>query len=130
AVERENERMADFFHAVQRAQFLLGTGRVGIEGVEVSEDELAGLEDAAGSFAFPRLAEAAAAELLDEAVAGDRLGVGRPKERHKVTRSSDDRRDRAVPAKGRMVYRSTRTFQQNGWPARNGSNCPRRGHPL
>ena len=42
-------------------------------GVEVAVDELDRLEDAAGGFALPDLAEPAAAEPLDEPVAGDRL---------------------------------------------------------
>jgi hypothetical protein len=44
--------------------------------VQAAVNELDGLEQAAGGLALPDLAEAAAAQALDQAVSGDRLGVG------------------------------------------------------
>ena len=64
--------MAGGLDALQRPQFL-GGGRAALE---VAEDELDGLEEAAGGLALPDLAEAAAAQRLDEAVARDGGGVG------------------------------------------------------
>src|SRR5438874_937425 len=61
--------------AAERLELLLGAGAVEVEGVEVAEDELDGLEQAARRLALPRLAEAAAAERFDQAVAGERFAV-------------------------------------------------------
>ena len=57
-------------------QFLLGADAVDVERVEVAVDELDGLEQAAGRLALPDLAEAAAAERFDQAIAGNRLRIG------------------------------------------------------
>ena len=53
-------------------------GAVAVERVEVAVDELDGLEQAAGGLALPDFAEAAAAERLDEAVAGNRFRIWLP----------------------------------------------------
>ena len=82
AVDRADERVADLLDALEGLQLLLGAGAVDVEGVEVAVDELDGLEDAAGGLALPDLAEAAGAERLDQAVAGDRFGVGLPDPTH------------------------------------------------
>ncbi len=84
AIHREDEGMADLLHAVQRVQFLFGAGAIDVEGVEVAENELDGLEQAAGRLAFPCLAKAAAAQRLDESIPGDRFRVGLPNEAHVV----------------------------------------------
>ena len=58
-------------------EFLLGVPRaVRVDRPQVAVDELDGLVQAARGLGLPDLAEAAAAEPLDEAVAGDGLGVG------------------------------------------------------
>src|SRR5262249_45219075 len=57
-------------------------GAVHVQRVEVAVDELDRLEQAAGRFALPGLAEAAAAQGFDQAVAGDRLRVWLPNETH------------------------------------------------
>src|SRR5262249_25735316 len=81
-VHLQDERVADLLDPVQGPLLLLGAGAVHVQGVEVAEDELDGLEQAAGRLALPRLAEPPAAQRLDEAVAGDRLRVGLPHESH------------------------------------------------
>src|SRR5262249_43010956 len=65
----QDEGVAQALDAVQRAFLLLGAGAVDVEGVEVAEDELDGLEEPAGRLTLPDLAEAAAAQGLDQAVA-------------------------------------------------------------
>ena len=76
---RSSERMNGWridLTRFERLQLLLGgLCRPRRAVVEVAVDELDGLEEAAGGFALPDLAEAAAAEPLDEPVAGDRLGL-------------------------------------------------------
>ena len=64
--------------------FLLGANAVHVEGIEVAVDELDGLVQAAGSFALPDFAEAAAAQRLDQAIAGNRLRVRLPQPTHCV----------------------------------------------
>ena len=76
AFEREDERMADGLDALEGLEFLLGALAVLAGGVEVAVDELDGLEQAAGGLGFPDFAEAAAAQPLDQPVAGDRFGLG------------------------------------------------------
>jgi hypothetical protein len=78
AIQGKDERVANLLDALQGTEFLLGAGALHVEGVEVAEDEFDGLEEAAGGLALPDLAEAAAAEGADEAVAGDGFGVGLP----------------------------------------------------
>ena len=79
AVDAEQEGMAEGLDVLQSAQLLLGAGGAAVvEVVGVAADELDGLEKAAGGLAFPDLAEAAAAQRLDEPVAGDRFGVRAP----------------------------------------------------
>src|SRR5439155_21882470 len=75
ALQRQEEGVADRLDQLQGAEFLLGGGGVAVEAVEVAENELDGLGQAAGGLALPDLAEAAAAQRLQEAVTGDRLGV-------------------------------------------------------
>ncbi len=76
AVHGEDEGMADFLDAVEGVQLLFGPGAVDVERIEVAEDELDRLEQAARRLAFPDFAEAAAAERLDQAIARDRLRIG------------------------------------------------------
>ena len=57
-------------------------------GRKVAEDELDGLVQAAGGFALPDLAEAAAAYALNELVAGNRFGKGFDPNRHEVSRGA------------------------------------------
>src|SRR5262249_23318410 len=45
------------------------------QAVQVAEDKLDGLHQAAGSFTLPNLAEATASHRLQQAIAGNRLGV-------------------------------------------------------
>ena len=82
AVHRQDERMADLLDALEGLQFLLGAGAVHVEGIEVAVDELDGLEQAARGLALPDFAEAAAAQRLDQAVAGNRLRIGFPQKTH------------------------------------------------
>ena len=82
AVHRQNERVAHLLDAVKGLLFLFGAGAVHVEGVEVAEDELDGFEEAAGRLALPDLAEAAAAERLDQAVAGNRFRIWLPQKTH------------------------------------------------
>ncbi len=82
AVHRQNERVAHLLDAVQGLLFLFGAGAVHVEGVEVAEDELDGFEESAGGLALPDLAEAAAAERFDQAVAGDRFRIWLPQKTH------------------------------------------------
>src|SRR5262249_45209868 len=78
----EDVGVADGLDAAEGLQLLLGALAVVAGGGEVAEDELDGLEEAAGGLALPDLAEAAAAEALDEPVFGDRLGVAFDPARH------------------------------------------------
>jgi len=74
AFQRKNIGMADGEDAAEGFEFLLGT-MVGVAGAaEVAENEFDGFMDAAGRLGLPDFAEAAAAQPLDEAVAGDRFG--------------------------------------------------------
>ena len=67
--------MADGLDAAQGFEFLLGATAVGaVGGLQVAVDELDGLEQAAGGLGLPDFAEAAAAQALDQPVAGDGLG--------------------------------------------------------
>ncbi len=75
-IHGQDERVPDFLDTVEGVQLLLGTGAVGVEGVEVAEDELDGLEDTARRFALPDFAEAAASQGFDQAIAGERLFAG------------------------------------------------------
>ena len=83
AFDGADERMADLLDALQGAEFLLGPDAVLVERVEVAVDELDGLVDAAGSFAFPDFAETARTQRFDQAVAGDRFGVLLPDPAHR-----------------------------------------------
>ena len=67
-------------------QFLLGADAFDVQGIEVAVDELDGLEQAAGCLALPDFAEAAAAQRLDQAVAGNRFGIDLSKNAHKPPR--------------------------------------------
>ena len=74
-LDGQDERVADRLDAVERLVLLLGRLVVlASSAVEVAEDELDRLVDAARRLALPHLAEPAAAEPLDQAVARDRLG--------------------------------------------------------
>src|SRR5207248_1177262 len=83
-VHRHDEGMADLLDTVEGLEFLLGADALVVQRVEVAEDEFNSLEEAAGGLAFPGLAEAAAAEGLDQAIAGDRLRVGFSDEAHEL----------------------------------------------
>ena len=52
AVERQHERVTYFLHALQGSQFLLGTGCLEVECLEVPVDEFDRLEQPARSFTF------------------------------------------------------------------------------
>src|SRR5262249_21959633 len=78
----DDERVADLADAVQGALLLLGAGGVDVERVEVAEDELDGLEQPAGGLTLPDLAEAAAAQRLDQAVARQGFAVGLAQKAH------------------------------------------------
>src|SRR5262245_2977679 len=82
AVHAEDEWVAHFLDAVERLHLLLGARAIDIQRVEIAEDELDGLEEPARGLALPDLAEAAAAERLDETVPGDWLRVGFSKNAH------------------------------------------------
>ncbi len=70
ALEGEEEGVADALDALDGLALLGGEAGAG---VGVAADELDGLIEAAGGLALPNLAEAAAAERLDQPVAGQRL---------------------------------------------------------
>src|SRR5207302_1712655 len=82
AVERADEGVADLLDALQGVEFLFSAGAVHVERVEVAVDELDGLEQAARRLALPDFAEAAAAQGLDQAIPGYRLGVRLPNTTH------------------------------------------------
>src|SRR5262249_33783002 len=82
AVHGQDERVADLLDAVEGLELLLGAGPVHVEGVEVAEDELDRLEQPARGLALPGLAEAATPQGLDQAVTGDGLLVGLPRQAH------------------------------------------------
>src|SRR5581483_7499824 len=75
AFEAEDVGVADGLDAAEGLEFLLGALAAVVSAAEVAEDELDGLVQTAGGFGLPDLAEAAAAEALDELVARNRLGV-------------------------------------------------------
>ncbi len=75
AFEGEEEGMADALDALDGFSFLGGETAAG---VGVAADELDGLVEAAGGLALPDLTEAAAAQRLQEPVAGERLGAWLP----------------------------------------------------
>ena len=66
--------MTDLLDPVEGFFLLLGPFAVFAGFVEVAVDELDGLVEATGRFAFPDLAETAPADPLDEAVARNRFG--------------------------------------------------------
>ena len=82
-LDGQDERVADLLDALQRLHLLDRAGVVAVERVEVAVDELDGLVDAAGRDALPHLAEPAGADGLEQAVAGDRLGVRLAKPVHR-----------------------------------------------
>src|SRR5437867_3478943 len=55
AVHRQQEGMANGLYMLNGAEFFLGANAVIAQPVEIAIDELDGLEDAAGGFAFPDL---------------------------------------------------------------------------
>src|SRR5687768_7432998 len=75
--------MMNRLDAAERFELLLGPGAI-IAPLEIAEHELDGFEETAGGLGFPDLAEAAAAQPLDELVAGDRLGARLNPDRHET----------------------------------------------
>ena len=75
-VDGQKKGMADGFDVLDGVQLVLGPLAVAAQAIEVAVNELDGLEDAAGGFAFPNFAEAAGAQEFEETVAGDRLSIG------------------------------------------------------
>src|SRR5579871_467271 len=75
AVEGKDERMAYLLDALERVQFLLRTGSLDIERVQVAVDEFDSFEEAARRFAFPDFAEAATTQGLNEPVARNRFCI-------------------------------------------------------
>src|SRR5262249_50269665 len=76
AVQGEDERVADGLDALDGMQLFEGTIGARVEGTLLAVDELDGLGQAAGGLALPDLAEAAAAERFEQAVAGNGDGDG------------------------------------------------------
>ncbi len=98
-LESADERMANLLDALQGVHFLLGADAFPVEGIEVAVDKLDGLEQAAWSFALPDLAEAAAAQRFDQAIAWNRLGVSLPQPTHFV-----------VPLRSWFLYKRRSNF--------------------
>src|SRR5438270_2896811 len=102
--------MVDRLDALEGLELLIGAGvlvaeRVGL--AELAVDDLDGLEQPAGGLAFPDLAETADAQPLDEAVAGDGLGVGFDADSH----TTIPRRSADGPL-GREVFQLTTNVAQ------------------
>jgi hypothetical protein len=76
-------RMANFLDALQGVEFLLGADAVGVERIEVAEDELDGLGQSARRLAFPDFPESTAADRFDQAVSGNRFRVRLPQPAHR-----------------------------------------------
>ena len=76
AFEGKDVGMADAFDAAKRLQFLLGALALFGSSFQITKDEFDRLQHAAGGHGFPNFTEAAAAEAVEQAIAGDRLSVG------------------------------------------------------
>ena len=75
-VDGQQKRMANGLDVLHGLELVLGPTADAAQAVDVAVDELDGLEDAARGFAFPNFAEPACTQLLEQAVAGDRLSIG------------------------------------------------------
>src|SRR5262249_26865874 len=74
ALHREQERMTDGAHEPKRLHLLLGAvARGAIEVVVGARNQFDGLEQTAGRFTFPDLAEPPFAERFEQPIAGYRL---------------------------------------------------------
>src|SRR5207249_1259438 len=73
----KEERMADCLDVLNGLQFLFGRGAGGVEGATAALNELDRLEQTARRLALPHLAEAAAPQRFEQAVAWNRLQVRR-----------------------------------------------------
>ena len=118
AFEGEEEGVADALDALDGFPFLGGEAAAG---VGVAADELDGLEEAAGGLALPDLAEAAAAQRLDEPVAGQRLGARLPDQTAR-RRCGGDSLSRGATAKVLSLRSWNATNSRGrrggvGWPA-------------
>src|SRR5208283_1793923 len=82
AFERENIGMADGLDPAKGLELLFGAHAFIAGGLQVSEDELDRLEEPAGRFDLPDLAEPASAQALAELVSGDGLGLALDPDRH------------------------------------------------
>jgi hypothetical protein len=117
AFQREDVGVADGLDAREGLELLLGAVAVVAGGAEVAEDELDGLVQAAGGLALPDLAKAAAADPLQEAVAGDRFGVVFDPHRHEYT-------TQGAPPHARG---SSAAWRGHGCQARHEGRPPERG---
>src|SRR5262249_15198264 len=82
AFQGQDVGVADRLDAAEGLQLLFGPLALFAEVLEVAVDELDGLEQAAGGFGLPDLAKAAAAQALEEPVAGDGLSQSFDPQRH------------------------------------------------
>src|SRR5215472_13715410 len=76
ALDREKEWMPDRFDPLDGAQLFVGTRRAAVQVIEGAMHELGGLVQPAGGFALPHLAEAAAADRLDQSISRQNLLAG------------------------------------------------------
>src|SRR5262249_16482860 len=74
-LQRQHERMTNFLDTRQCLEFLFGAGALDVQRVQVAVNEFDGLEQAAGRFTLPYLAEATAAQRLDEPITRQGLGI-------------------------------------------------------
>src|SRR6185437_11964218 len=98
AFQREDVRVADGFDAAEGFQFLFGAMTVIAGSAEIAENELDRFEQTAGRFALPDIAEAAAADALNEPVSGNRFGLIFDPDRHEsispLAQGTDEQRMR------------------------------------
>jgi hypothetical protein len=135
AFQRQDVRVTDRLDAAEGLQLLGHGAAVGADGLHVAVDDLDGLVQAARRFTLPDLAEAAASEEFEQAIAWYRLGTGLEGVCHARARTTGSLRSEGVSAgayNGR-AYSTSTSFRANSQVTDRGKtpkSLPQRNFPL